>query len=117
VQPRSDRTGYRLTGPGLTFSRRALDKPPDNGSEPTNVINTGYPIGGVNLCGQTPIVLPVDGPSQGGFITPYTVVSAALWKIGQAQPGHVIRFELVSQEQAVALRRALDERASSASIL
>lgn len=116
VRPESDRTGYRLDGPELTFSRKAVEKPPENGVDPTNIINYGYPIGGINLCGRTPIILPVDGPSQGGFINPFTVISAALWKVGQAQPGHILRFSLVSLEEAVGLRRSLDVWASEASL-
>jgi biotin-dependent carboxylase-like uncharacterized protein len=116
VRAESDRTGYRLEGPSLTFSRKAHEKPPENGTDPTHIINTGYPIGGVNLCGRTPIVLGVDGPSQGGFINPFTVVSAALWKVGQARPGDILRFALVNMAEAVELRRRLDEWASEASL-
>jgi 5-oxoprolinase (ATP-hydrolysing) subunit C len=116
ITGRSDRTGIRLAGPKLSFSRRALNKAPEHGSDPTNVINTGYPIGGVNLCGDTPIILPVDGPSQGGFITPLVVTSAALWKIGQARPGNILRFRLVGVDEAIDLRRALERWASVESL-
>jgi urea carboxylase len=116
VSSRSDRTGIRLGGPRLSFSRRAIDKSPEHGGEPSNVINTGYPVGGVNLCGDTPIILPVDGPSQGGFITPLVVASAALWKVGQARPGQRLRFRLVSLDEAIELRRGLERRASALSL-
>jgi biotin-dependent carboxylase-like uncharacterized protein len=113
----SDRTGCRLDGPAISFSRKATEKSPENGSDPTNVINYGYPIGAINLCGRTPIVLPVDGPSEGGFITPFTVASGALWRIGQARPGDVVVFKLVPIGEAVALRESLDRAASLASIV
>jgi len=116
VTGRSDRTGVRLAGPKLSFSRRALEKAPEHGPDPTNVINTGYPIGGVNLCGDTPIILPVDGPSQGGFITPLVVPSAALWKVGQTRPGQTLRLRAVAVEEAIELRRALDRWASDDSL-
>jgi 5-oxoprolinase (ATP-hydrolysing) subunit C len=116
VTGRSDRTGIRLIGPKLSFSRRALDKAPEHGADPTNIINTGYPIGGINLCGDTPIVLPVDGPSQGGFITPLVVPSAALWKVGQARPGQTLRLRAIAVEEAIELRRALDRWASGDSL-
>ena len=87
---------------------RARDKAPENGPDPTNVINTGYAIGGVNLCGDTPIILPVDGPSQGGFITPVVVVSAALWKVGQLRPNRKLVFRRVGIDAAIAMRTALD---------
>lgn len=116
VTGRSDRTGIRLDGPRLDFAERALRKPPEHGTEPSNVINTGYPVGGVNLCGDTPIILPVDGPSMGGFITPIVVASAALRKVGQARPGQILRFRLVPVAAAMTLRRQLEQRASEASI-
>jgi 5-oxoprolinase (ATP-hydrolysing) subunit C len=116
VTGRSDRTGIRLDGPKLSFSQRATDKASEHGPDPTNVINTGYPIGGVNLCGDTPIILPFDGPSQGGFITPLVVTSAALWKLGQARPGQILKFRVVSIEEAIELRRALDRWASADSL-
>ena len=108
VSSQSDRTGIRLAGPKVSFSRRALEKAAENGPDPTNVINTGYAIGGVNLCGDTPIILPVDGPSQGGFITPVVVVSAALWKVGQLRPNRKLIFRRVSIDDAVAMRLSLE---------
>jgi len=116
VSGQSDRTGVRLIGPKLSFSRQAVDKPPEHGVDPSNVINTGYPIGGINLCGDTPIILPFDGPSQGGFITPYVVASAAMWKIGQARPGQILRFTRVPVDAAIELRFALEAAASAASL-
>jgi biotin-dependent carboxylase-like uncharacterized protein len=110
VSSQSDRTGIRLAGPPVTFASRARDKAPENGPDPTNVINTGYAIGGVNLCGDTPIILPVDGPSQGGFITPLVVASAAMWKVGQLRPNRPLVFTRISIADAIALRRALDRR-------
>jgi urea carboxylase len=108
VSSQSDRTGIRLAGPKIGFAARARDKAPENGPDPTNVINTGYAIGGVNLCGDTPIILPVDGPSQGGFITPVVVVSAALWKVGQLRPNRKLVFRRVGIDEAIAMRTALD---------
>ena len=40
-----------------TFTEKATDKAPENGEHPSNVIDHGYPIGAINLCGQTPIIL------------------------------------------------------------
>jgi 5-oxoprolinase (ATP-hydrolysing) subunit C len=116
VTPHSDRTGVRLAGPAIGFARRAREKSPENGREPTNVINTGYPIGGVNLCGETPIILPVDGPSQGGFITPFVVISSALWKVGQMRPNQTLRFQHVTLADAIARRRAFEQQSSIAAI-
>jgi 5-oxoprolinase (ATP-hydrolysing) subunit C len=113
---KSDRTGFRLDGPQWTFTAKAYDKLPENGSEPSNIIDHGYPLGAINLAGQTPIILVSDGPSMGGFINPYTVPSAAFWKLGQSRPGDVYRFKAVSVEEAQALRRTLDALCSESSL-
>ena len=104
LQAKSDRTGYRLDGPKLSFTDKATNKSLENGSEPSNIIDQGYPAGAINLAGQTPIILVNDGPSMGGFINPYTVPSAAFWKLGQAKPGDTLNFIEVSVEKAQALR-------------
>jgi urea carboxylase len=114
---KSSRTGYRLDGPDWTFAAKAHDKAPEHGSEPSNIIDQGYPLGAINLAGQTPIILVNDGCSMGGFINPYTVPTAAFWKLGQSKPGDVYRFRLVCVEEAQALRRQLDRAASAASIV
>ena len=104
LQAKSDRTGYRLDGPKLSFTDKATNKSLENGSEPSNIIDQGYPAGAINLAGQTPIILVNDGPSMGGFINPYTVPSSAFWKLGQAKPGDTFNFIEVSVEKAQSLR-------------
>ena len=104
LQAKSDRTGYRLDGPKLTFSDKATNKSLEHGSEPSNIIDQGYPAGAINLAGQTPIILVNDGPSMGGFINPYTVPSSAFWKLGQAKPGDTFKFDEISVEKAQLLR-------------
>jgi urea carboxylase len=100
LSPKSDRTGLRLEGPEWTFAPKATDKPPEHGLLPSNIIDHGYPLGAVNLAGQTPIILMNDGPSMGGFINPYTVPSAAFWKLGQAKPGDMLQFKQISVDEA-----------------
>lgn len=116
LSSKSDRTGFRLDGPQWTFTAKAHNKAPENGSEPSNIIDQGYPLGAINLAGQTPIILVNDGPSMGGFINPYTVPSAAFWKLGQSKPGDVYRFKAVSVDQAQALRKKLNAICTAASI-
>ncbi|MBI06133.1 MAG: aminopeptidase [Rhodospirillaceae bacterium] len=116
LEARSDRTGYRLEGPDWTFTQKATDKPPENGEFPSNIIDHGYPMGGINLCGQKPIILVNDGPSMGGFIVPYTVPSAAFWKLGQIKPNEFLCFKRVNVEEAQTLRVALDDRCTESSI-
>ena len=57
-----------------------------------------------------------DGPSMGGFICPYTVPSAAFWKLGQMKPNEFIAFREVSVAEAQAQRVALDEACTIDSI-
>jgi urea carboxylase len=116
LSSKSDRTGFRLEGPNWTFTEKATNKAPENGSEPSNIIDQGYPIGAINLAGQTPIILVNDGPSMGGFINPYTVPSAGFWKLGQAKPGDILRFKAVSVDEAQALRRQIDSLCTDKSI-
>ncbi|MSO70066.1 MAG: biotin-dependent carboxyltransferase [Alphaproteobacteria bacterium] len=116
LQARSNRTGYRLDGPEWTFTPRATNKRPEHGEHPSNVLDHGYPVGTVNLCGQTPIILVVDAPSTGGFINPYTVPSAAFWKLAQAKPNDIFKFNLVTVDQAHELRRAIDRLCTPASL-
>lgn len=117
LSAKSNRTGFRLDGPEWTFAPKAYDKPPEHGSLPSNIIDHGYPLGAINLGGQTPIILVNDGPSMGGFINPYTVPSAAFWKLGQSKPGEIYTFRQISVEAAQALARELKSICSEASII
>jgi urea carboxylase len=108
LSARSNRVGYRLEGPAWTFTRKAFDKAPENGSEPSNTIDHGYAIGAINLGGQTPIILMNDALTLGGFINPYTVISAAFSKLAQARPRDLLRFVAVDVEAAQEMRRAQD---------
>ena len=117
LQAKSDRTGYRLDGPKLSFTDKATNKSLENGSEPSNIIDQGYPAGAINLAGQTPIILVNDGPSMGGFINPYTVPSSAFWKLGQAKPGDTFNFIAVSVEKAQTLRAEQSVICSEESLL
>jgi 5-oxoprolinase (ATP-hydrolysing) subunit C len=117
LSSKSDRTGFRLDGPKWTFNPKATDKAPEHGSEPSNIIDQGYPVGAINLAGQTPIILMNDGPSMGGFINPYTVPSAAFWKLGQAKPAEIFRFNAISVEEAQAMRRKIDAFCTESSIV
>lgn len=110
IQSKSSRTGIRLTGPDFGFSDKALNKSPDHGQDPSNIIDHGYPVGAVNLAGQTPIILVNDAPSTGGFINPFTIASAAFWKLAQAKPHETLRFRRVDREGAAALRAEIDAK-------
>ena len=117
LQSKSDRTGYRLEGPKWSFTEKATNKGLEHGTFPSNIIDQGYPMGAINLAGQTPIILVNDGPSMGGFIVPYTVPSASFWKLGQAKPGDIFNFKEISVEKAQELRAEQSAICSEASLL
>lgn len=57
-----------------------------------------------------PIILNVDGPNLGGFVSCATVVSAEFWKIDQAVLGaDTIRFRKIGVHDAEKLRREQEE--------
>ena len=118
LQSKSDRTGYRLDGPKWSFTEKATNKALENGSYPSNIIDQAYPVGGaINLAGQTPIILVNDGPSMGGFIIPYTVPSAVVWKLGQAKPGDIFNFAQISLDKAQNLRKEQKELCGETSLV
>ena len=116
LSPKSNRVGFRLEGPEWTFTSKATDKAPENGADPSNVIDHGYPIGAINLCGQTPIILMVDTLTLGGFINPYTVPTCAWPKLGQSRPNETYRFREVAVEDAQAERRYIAALCTEASL-
>ncbi len=107
LSSKSDRGGFRLEGPEWSFTARATNKLPEHGSDPANIVDHGYPVGAINLAGQTPIILVNDGPSGGGFINPYTVPQCAFWKLGQSKPSETYRFQVISVTDAQARAREM----------
>lgn len=116
LSSKSDRSGFRLDGPDWTFTEKAHNKRPEHGSDPANIVDQGYPVGAINLGGQTPIILVSDGPSGGGFINPYTVPQCAFWKLGQSRPNDRYRFEVISVEEAQQKARDITGLCNEASI-
>lgn len=116
LSSKSDRGGFRLEGPDWTFTHRAHHKLPEHGSDPANIVDHGYPVGVINLGGQTPIILVNDGPSGGGFINPYTVPQCAFWKLGQSRPGEIYRFSQVTVAEAQAQAREMKALCTETSI-
>ena len=98
VHQNSNRLGYRLEGPKPEFARKDGG---EGGRHPSNLHDYAYAIGTVNFTGDMPVILTVDGPSLGGFVSLATIVTADLWKIGQAKPHDHIRFNRISVEEAI----------------
>ena len=101
----SNRTGVRLVGPKPHWARRDGG---EAGLHPSNIHDNAYAIGAVDFTGDLPIILGPDGPSLGGFVCPFVVIKADLWKVGQLAPGDTVRFEPIDDDGAAAAERAQD---------
>ncbi|MDE0157073.1 MAG: biotin-dependent carboxyltransferase family protein [Gammaproteobacteria bacterium] len=104
VSTEADRIGYRFMG-GEKFSFLERKQPFGAGSDPSNIVDSCYPYGSIQIPGGAePIILHRDAVSGGGFAVIGTVISADMDLIGQLQPNMESRFVEVSMEQALAAR-------------
>ncbi|MCC5789658.1 MAG: urea carboxylase [Opitutales bacterium] len=94
----SARTGVRLIGPKPGWVR---EDGGEAGLHPSNIHDNAYAVGAIDFTGDMPVILGPDGPSLGGFVCPFTVASAELWKLGQLRPGDAVRFRLWTLPQAM----------------
>jgi urea carboxylase len=99
----SARTGIRLNGPIPQWVR---EDGGEAGLHPSNIHDNAYAVGALDLTGDQSILLGPDGPSLGGFVCPVTTAKAELWKIGQLRPGDKVRFQLITFDDAKAMRTA-----------
>ncbi len=104
VHYNSNRTGVRLIGPKPAWARRDGG---EAGLHPSNIHDNPYAVGALDFTGDMPILLGPDGPSLGGFVCPFVVIEADLWKLGQLVPGDTVCLDCVDEETA---RRAWDEQ-------
>jgi len=105
VDHRSDRTGIRLIGPIPDWARTDGG---EAGLHPSNVHDSAYPVGGIMLSGDTPVIVGKDGPSLGGFVVPAVVIEADRWMLGQLSAGDSVQLVPVTLEtaaEAIAVRR------------
>ena len=97
VHYNSSRTGVRLVGPKPHWARRDGG---EAGLHPSNIHDNAYAIGAIDFTGDMPIILGPDGPSLGGFVCPFVVIQADLWKLGQLAPGDTVRLKPVDDADA-----------------
>lgn len=97
IDHRSDRTGIRLVGPIPEWARTDGG---EAGLHPSNVHDSAYPVGGIMLSGDTPVIVGKDGPSLGGFVVPAVVIEADRWLLGQLRPGDTVHLHPISPEDA-----------------
>ncbi len=105
VAPEADRIGYRFRG-GTPLEFIPRTPPFGAGSDPSNIVDSGYPYGSIQVPGGTePIALHRDAVSGGGYFMLGTVISADMDLIGQLQPHAPVRFAAVAMAEALAARR------------
>lgn len=103
VTPEANRVGYRLQGERLEFIDRK--QPYGAGSNLSNVVDTGYPIGSIQIPdGVEPIILLDDAVTSGGYATIGTVISSDLNILAQAKTHDKIKFISVTMEEALLAR-------------
>jgi biotin-dependent carboxylase-like uncharacterized protein len=109
VSTEADRIGYRLKGP--TFQFKEAVQPFGAGSDPSNVVDLGYPVGSIQIPGGLEAILLLnDAVTGGGYTTIGTVIKADLDRIAQASAGSKVRFRAVGIEEALQARRAREAR-------
>lgn len=103
----SSRTGIRLIGPKPDWARETGG---EAGLHPSNIHDNAYAFGTVDFTGDMPVILGPDGPSLGGFVCPFTVISADLWKLGQLKAGDNLNFEVVDLATAKQIEIAQNQQ-------
>ena len=104
VAPEADRMGYRFRG-GRKLDFVMREQPFGAGSDPSNIVDSCYPYGSIQVPGGTePIILHRDAVSGGGYFMLGTVISAGMDLIGQMQPHIPTRFVKVDMDQALKAR-------------
>ena len=109
LSPISDRMGCRYIGPKLEFLPRPDYLVEQAGSDPSNIVDDGTPLGGIQVpSGLEPIVMGADVPSFGGYAKIATVISSDIGIVGQGMPGDVVHFRAVEVAEAEEIGLAQD---------
>lgn len=96
VTGRSDRMGYRLSGPRLEHARGA------------DIVSDAIAPGSIQVPGSgEPILLMADRQTTGGYPKIATAIGADLPRLAQCRPGERLRFRAVTVEAAHAARAML----------
>ena len=89
VDSKSDRMGYRLTGPKIEHTTDA------------NIISDGIPFGAVQVPGSgEPMIMMSEHQGSGGYTKIANVISVDIPLVAQCPPGGTIRFKAVSVDEA-----------------
>ncbi len=103
VSTEADRIGYRIQCAEFRFRER--EQPFGAGSDPSNVVDVGYPVGSIQVPGgKEGILLMRDAVTGGGYATIGTVIQCDLDRVAQAPPRSRLRFRAVTIQEALRLR-------------
>jgi len=109
VTPEANRVGYRFKGDRLQFVER--EQPFGAGSNPSNVVDLGYPIGSIQVPdGVEPIALLNDAVTGGGYATICTIISTDLDKMAQVKTNEKVRFIAVDMNEALQARKESQDK-------
>lgn len=109
LSPVADRIGFRYSGQKLEWRERV--QPFGAGSDPSNIVDAGYPVGSIQVPGGVePIILHRDAVSGGGYAMVATVISADMSLVGQCAPGTLTNFKPVTMEEALLARAVGQQR-------
>lgn len=109
LTPVADRVGFRYSGPRLETVDE--EQPFGAGQDPSNIVDTPYPVGSIQVPGSVePIVLHRDAVSGGGYMMIATVISGDLDLVGQSTPKTKTRFVPISFDDALTARKTYQDR-------
>lgn len=112
LTPVADRIGFRYSGGQLETIDR--EPPFGAGQDPSNIVDSPYPIGSIQVPGGVePIVLHRDAVSGGGYMMVATVISGDLDVVGQSAPRTRTRFVAVDLDTALGIRADRRRRVSA----
>ena len=118
LSPISDRMGCRYIGPKLEFLPRPDYLIEQAGSDPSNIVDDGTPLGAIQVpSGLEPIVMGADVPSFGGYAKIATVISSDIGVVGQGKPGDIVHFRAVDAAEAEELGLAQDAMLTDATVV
>src|SRR5699024_1866142 len=109
VTPEANRVGYRFKGERLNFVER--EQPFGAGSNPSNVVDLGYPIGSIQVPdGVEPIALLNDAVTGGGYVTIATIISSDLDKMAQIKSCETVKFVALNIDEALEARQEVKDK-------
>jgi allophanate hydrolase subunit 2 len=102
VTPAAD---HRLSLPRWRASFVEREQPFGAGSDPSNVVDVGYPVGSIQVPGGVePICLLNDAVTGGGYVTIGTVISVDRDVLAQSKTHGKTHFRAVGIEEALQAR-------------